>query len=63
MGSNRKLIIAGAHVIEAAYLAFEEQPDNPQVRTSIDAGIECTELDVRTPRDCLLYTSDAADDM
>eukprot|EP00969_Alexandrium_andersonii_P310193 13707861-Alexandrium_andersonii.AAC.1 len=46
----------GAHLVEAAYEAHAEQPNNCQVQISIKSGLPgVTLLDPRTPRDALEY--------
>jgi hypothetical protein len=50
------LVLAGGHLLEAAYLAHETQPENTQVRVSIAGGMPgCVLLDPQTPQDVLAY--------
>ena len=52
-------ILAGGHRVDSLYDAFEEQPDNPQVKRSVLAGIpDVTLIDARSPRDMHIFFMD-----
>ena len=47
--------LAGAHLVEAAYDAWAEDPTNPQVKISIERGIPVMLADSRSPPDVQRY--------
>eukprot|EP00973_Karenia_brevis_P088255 12237066-Karenia_brevis.AAC.1 len=44
-------VLGGAHVVEAIYDAYEQDPDNAQVQATIEGGLDFIELETRSPSD------------
>ncbi|CAK0888090.1 unnamed protein product, partial [Prorocentrum cordatum] len=61
---NKKLILGGAHLIEAFYIALKQHPNAPQLHASLVEGVpDCTRVDARTPSDGLKYFVDISNEL
>eukprot|EP00969_Alexandrium_andersonii_P338757 14972193-Alexandrium_andersonii.AAC.1 len=63
MQSKEKLLIGGAHLIEAACDAWDEAPTNQNVKATIEGGVFVTEFDARAPHDILVWFKDELNSM
>jgi hypothetical protein len=52
---NEYWVLGGAHLIEALYDAYREDPSNLQILASLKSGIPVTRLDIRSPSDVQRY--------